>query len=40
MILGLPQKSVVLTRIDELLEFARSQGYQRDETAALIAQRS
>jgi hypothetical protein len=27
--------AAVLTRIGELLEFARSQGYQRDEVVAL-----
>jgi hypothetical protein len=27
----------VLTRIDDLLEFARSQGYKREEVAAMIA---
>jgi GntR family transcriptional regulator len=35
-VVGTPQKSALLTRIDELLEFARSQGYQRDEVVALI----
>jgi GntR family transcriptional regulator len=35
-VVGTPQKTAVLTRIDELLEFARSQGYQRDEVVALI----
>ena len=35
-VVGSAQKSSVLTRIDELLEFARSQGYQRDEVVALI----
>jgi hypothetical protein len=34
---GTPQKSAVLTRIDDLLEFARSQGYKREEVAAMIA---
>lgn len=36
-VVGTPRKSALLTRIDELLEFARSQGYKRDEVAALIA---
>jgi GntR family transcriptional regulator len=35
-VVGTPQKSAVLTRIDELLEFARSQGYQRDEIVAMM----
>jgi len=35
-VVGTPQRSAVLTRIDELLEFARSQGYQRDEVVDLI----
>src|ERR1700730_2992263 len=33
-VVGTPQKSALLTRIDELLEFARSQGYKREEVAA------
>jgi GntR family transcriptional regulator len=36
-VVGTPQKSAVLTRIDELLEFARSQGFKREEVAAMIA---
>jgi GntR family transcriptional regulator len=36
-VVGTPQKSAVLTRIDDLLEFARSQGYKREEVAAMIA---
>jgi GntR family transcriptional regulator len=35
-VVGTPQKSAVMTRIDELLEFARTQGYQRDEVVALM----
>ncbi|HEV3211980.1 MAG TPA: GntR family transcriptional regulator [Acidimicrobiales bacterium] len=35
-VVGAPQKSAVLARIDELLDFARSQGYQREEIVALI----
>ena len=35
-VVGTPQQSAVLTRIDDLLEFARSQGYQRDELVALM----
>src|SRR5579872_2000669 len=36
-VVGTPQKSAVLTRIDDLLEFARSQGYKREEVAAMVA---
>lgn len=36
-VVGTPQKSSLLSRIDELLEFARSQGYKREEVAAIIA---
>jgi GntR family transcriptional regulator len=35
-IVGTPQRGAVLTRIDELLNFARQQGYRRDEVVALI----
>jgi len=35
-VVGTPQKSAVLTKIDDLLEFARTQGYQRDEVVALM----
>jgi hypothetical protein len=31
-----PGNPVRFTRIDELLEFARSQGYKREEVAAMI----
>jgi GntR family transcriptional regulator len=33
---GTPQRSALVTRISELLEFARQQGYRRDELVALI----
>lgn len=36
-VVGTPQKSAVMTRIDELLDFARSQGYKREEVAAMVA---
>ena len=36
-VVGTPQKSALMTRIDELLDFARSQGYKREEVAALVA---
>ena len=36
-VVGAPQQSALLSRIDELLDFARSQGYKQEEVAALIA---
>ena len=36
-VVGSPQRGAVLVRITELLEFARSQGYRRDEVLAIIA---
>src|ERR1700679_2583957 len=30
-VVGTPQRGAVLNRIDELLDFARSQGYRREE---------
>jgi GntR family transcriptional regulator len=36
-VVGTPQKNTLLTRIDELLDFARNQGYRREEVAAIIA---
>ncbi len=33
---GTPEKGAVLTRIRELLVFARTQGYQRDAVIAMI----
>jgi GntR family transcriptional regulator len=36
-VVGTPQRSAVLTRIDDLLEFARTQGYKREEVAAMVA---
>ena len=35
---GTPQRSVVVTKIAELVEFARNQGYRRDELVELIEQ--
>lgn len=35
-VVGTPQQSVVLTRINELLDFARQQGYRREEVVAII----
>ena len=35
-IVGTPQQSAVLARIGELLDFARAQGYRRDEVVAII----
>ena len=35
-VVGTPQRGAVIARINELLEFARSQGYRRDEVVALI----
>jgi GntR family transcriptional regulator len=39
-VVGSRQRGAVMTRIDELLAFARSQGYRRDEVVALIQARS
>ena len=36
-VVGAPPKTALMTRIDELLKFARSQGYKREEVAAMIA---
>jgi len=35
-VVGTPQRGAVLTRIGELLDFARSQGYRSDEVIELI----
>lgn len=35
-VVGTPQRGAVLARIDELLDYARTQGYRRDEVVALI----
>jgi len=35
-IVGTPQRGAVLTRIGELMDFARSQGYRTDEVIELI----
>jgi len=39
-VVGTPQRGAVMTRIDELLVFARTQGYRREEIVALIQARS
>ncbi len=39
-VVGTPQRGAVLTRLEELLEFARTQGYRRDEVITLIQSRS
>ena len=39
-VVGTPQRGAVLTRIDELLTFARTQGYRQDDVVALIQARS
>jgi len=33
---GTPEKSAVISRVRELINFARSQGYQRDEVIEMI----
>jgi len=35
-VVGTPQRSAVLVRISELLDFARQQGYRSDEVIAII----
>jgi len=39
-VVGTPQRSAVVNAIDELLRFARSQGYRVDEVAALVQARA
>ncbi|MGA2970118.1 MAG: winged helix-turn-helix domain-containing protein [Acidimicrobiales bacterium] len=39
-VVGTPQRGAVIARINELLDFARSQGYHRDEVVALIQTRN
>jgi GntR family transcriptional regulator len=39
-VVGTPQRGAVMTHIDELLAFARTQGYRRDEVITLIQTRS
>jgi GntR family transcriptional regulator len=39
-VVGTPQRGAVMTRIDDLLVFARTQGYRREEVVALIQARS
>lgn len=38
-VVGTPQQSAVVARINELLEFARLQGYRREEVVAIIEAR-
>jgi GntR family transcriptional regulator len=38
-VVGTPQRGAVIARINELLVFARSQGYRREEVVALIQTR-
>jgi DNA-binding transcriptional regulator YhcF (GntR family) len=33
---GTPQRSAVMTRVNELIKFARNQGYRRDELITMI----
>ncbi len=33
---GTPQRGAVMTRVNELIKFARDQGYRRDELIAMI----
>lgn len=33
---GTPQRGAVMARVNELLDFARQQGYRRDEVVAMI----
>jgi GntR family transcriptional regulator len=35
-VVGTPQKSAVIARVNELLEFARTQGYRANEVVAII----
>ena len=39
-VVGTPQRGAVLSRIDDLLDFARRQGFRRDELIELILTRS
>ena len=39
-VVGTPQRGAVITRIEDLLVFARTQGYRREEVVALIQARS
>jgi GntR family transcriptional regulator len=39
-VVGTPQQSAVLTRINELLDFARQQGYRNEEVVAIIEAQS
>jgi GntR family transcriptional regulator len=38
-VVGTPQRGALMTRIEELLAFARTQGYRREEVVALIQAR-
>ena len=35
-VVGTPQKSAITSRIDELLKFARTNGYRREDVVAMI----
>lgn len=35
-VVGTPQRSVVTTKVNELIAFARAQGYQREELVRMI----
>ena len=39
-VVGTPQKSAIVARVNELLDFARRQGYRTDEVVAIIEARS
>lgn len=39
-VVGTPQRGAVLMRIEELLAFARTQGYRREEVVSLLQVRS
>ena len=39
-VVGTPQRGAVLSRIDDLLDFARRQGFRRDEVVQLIMARA
>ncbi|HVB51562.1 MAG TPA: GntR family transcriptional regulator [Acidimicrobiales bacterium] len=38
-VVGSPQRGAVMARIDELLDYARTQGYRRDEVVTFIQTR-
>jgi GntR family transcriptional regulator len=39
-VVGTPQRSAVLSAVDDLLRFARSQGYRSDEVIAIVQARA